>query len=367
MADKTITIDLRAPAHLSDLPAMAPAFFRWWGHELASLLPHGLAGRAAARSRTRLMAGDGSWRLESAATAGRSLVIDPSADDQAIAEQIMRDGGGLELNGLDVLLPRSDALVRRVELPPMSDRDLRAALELQIDRLSPFTSNTARSAYRRAGIEGETGKAVVEVAIVPNVRIEPLERRLQSLGIKPGSIDIEDATGGPAGFDLRKPESADERRQRRILNLSLGLAAAVVWLLALHAWSVAGESEAAAWQARIAELRPAAEQTASLRRRVEGLTQPFVVANAHDPARALSVIAELTRVLPDDARVLELRFDRDRLNLSGLASSAPDLIAKLEASMRFKDVKFTSPITRGGDSAQDRFEIGLVLEERGNP
>lgn len=362
MAEKTITIDLSAPARLSDLPAMARAFFGWWGGELASLLPAPLAGRGAVRNRTRLMAGSGLWRLESSGSDARTIVIDPNADDQAIAEQIMRDAGAFELAGLAVLLPRGDALIRRVELPSMADNHLRDALELQIDRLSPFTANTARIASRRVGYDVETGKIAVEVAIVPAVRIEPLEQRLRALGLKPGAIDVEDPAGGPAGFDLRKPPNVDERRRARIVSLSLALVAAVVWMLAINAWSNAGESERASWNARIAELRPAAERSAAIRRRVEALIEPIVIANAHDPARTLNVLDQLTRTLPNDTRVLDFKLDGTRIEIAGLTSNAPDLIGKLEAAPAFKDVKFVSPVMRRAETAQDRFEIAMQLD-----
>jgi general secretion pathway protein L len=362
VADKTITIDLSAPSRLSDLPAIARAFFGWWGSELASLLPGSFAGKTAARPRTRLMAAAKTWRLETSGPDARTLVLDPDADDHAIAEQIMREGGAFELAGLDVLLPQGDVLIRRVELPSMADRSLHDALELQIDRLSPFTANTARIAYRRVGHDHEAGKLAVEVAIVPNVRIEPLERRLQALGLKPGAIDIEDAAGGPSGFDLRKPPSADERRRTRVLNLSLALIAAVVWVLALNAWGNAGESERASWNARIAELRPAAERSAAIRRRVEALIEPIAIANAHDPARTLNVLDQLTRILPNDTRVLDFKLDGTRIEIAGLTSNAPDLIGKLEAAPAFKGVKFVSPVMRRAETTQDRFEIAMELD-----
>jgi len=362
VAEKSVTIDLGAPARLSDLPAMTRAFLGWWGGELATLLPRQLFGAAKARPRTRLLASKETWRLETSGAGARALIIDPGGDDHAVAEQIMREGGAFELSGLEVLLPAGEALIRRVELPAMADRSLHDALELQIDRLSPFTANTARIAYRRVGRDIEAGKIAVDVAIVPNVRIEPLERRLLALGLKPGAIDIEDPNGGAAGFDLRKPPSADDRRRTRILNLSLALLAAIAWVLALNAWSNSAESERASWNARIAELRPAAERTAAIRRRVESLIEPIAIANAHDSARTLNVLDQLTRALPNDTRVLDFRLDGTKVEIAGLTSNAPDLIGKLEAAPAFKGVKFTSPVVRRAETAQDRFEIAMQLD-----
>lgn len=360
MADKTLVIDLSAPARASDVPALAQAFLRWWGGELASMLPTWLVG--APRPRTTLYASNDAWRISSPGNGARPFTVAPSASDQDLAEQLMRDGAKHELSRLDVVLPRASALIRHVELPIMSDAAARSAVELQIDRLSPFAADAARFAYRVIERDEAAGKMDVEVAIIPAARIEPLERRLQNLGLAPASIDVEGADGERVGFNLRTPPNADDRRRRRVLDLSIALAAAIVWMFALHAWGTAADSEIANWQLKIAELRPAAEQSAALRRRIDALTAPYAIANAHDPARALTILDELTRVLPNDTRVLDFKLDGDDLRIQGLSAGAPELIAKLEASKLFKDVKFASPLTRRAETTLDRFEISMHVE-----
>ena len=144
--------------------------------------------------------------------------------------------------------------------------------------------------------------------------------------------------------------------------MSLALLAAIVWVLALNAWGNAAESERASWNARLAELRPAAERSAAIRRRVEALIEPIALANAHDPARTLNVLDQLTRTLPNDTRVLDFKLDGTSVEIAGLTSNAPDLIGKLEAAPAFKDVKFTSPVVRRAETTQDRFEIAMQLD-----
>lgn len=362
MADKTIMIDLSAPARLADLPAMARAFFAWWGKELAALLPTSLAAQTAPRPRTRVVAINGVWRVVSTAPGAATFDIDTSLPDHVLADQIVRHGADHELSRIEVLLPREHVLFRRITMPAMPEGEVHSAVELQIDRLTPFTPATARFAYKIAERDRNAGQFVVDVAIVPLSRIQPLEHRLQALGIRPLAIDAEGERGGTAGFDLREPPSAEDRRRRRLFDLGLAGAAVVVWVLALQAWGNAGERELSDWQARIAELRPAAERSAAIRRRVDALTQPIATANTLDPARTLKVLDVLTRTLPNDTRVLDFKLDGTRVNIEGLTSNAPDLIGKLEATPTFKDVKFMSPVVRNAQAAQDRFEIGMQLD-----
>lgn len=361
VADKTLVIDLSAPARVADLPALAGAFLRWWGAELSGLLPSSLRAQPRAqRLKTRLLVSDGTWHLQGDNTS--PLEFDATVDDQTLAERIMNHSATYELSRMEVLLSRKDTLLRRIELPVMAEGDMRSAIELQIDRMTPFTTEAVRFAHRVAERDAAAGKATVDVAIVPRARIEPLEARFGAMGISPISIDVDNGSGAGLGFDLRKPASEDAQRRRQIINIGLVALAITVWLMALNAWTTSGEGEIASWQAKIAELRPAAERTAALKHRVDALTQPFTVANAHDPARTLSILQELTHILPDQTRVLELRLNGNKLQISGLSNNASDLIAKLEASPSFANVQFTSPVMRSPNSTRDRFELAMDVE-----
>jgi Tfp pilus assembly protein PilN len=79
----------------------------------------------------------------------------------------------------------------------------------------------------------------------------------------------------------------------------------------------------------------------------------------------LSVLEELTRILPDTARLTEFDQEGQRLRIAGVATDAAGLIPRLEASARFRDVRFLSQVMRVAETDTDRFEIGASLEEGG--
>lgn len=361
MGDRPVTIDFSAPVQLSDVPKLAGGFLRWWRDELLAMLPGGRArARASARDEATLYLRRDRWFLK--ASRHDAVALDTRASDAELADQMLNAADGASLSRLTIVLPREHVLMRRLELPAMSDTYLRQAVELQIDRLSPFKADAVRYAAHVAGRDAERGLLHVDVAIVPQLRIRPIEQRLHGLGFAATAVDVEGVGGAAMGFDLREPLSADDRRQRRNLNLALALGAAIVWVLAAYAWNDAGAREAAAWQARIAELTPAAERSAALRRLIASLSAPVADANAHDPAAMLDVLNELTRILPETARIVDLKIDGDDVRISGLAFSAPELIGVLERSPRFANVKPVSPFVRRTDSAAERFEIAMQIE-----
>jgi general secretion pathway protein L len=368
MADKTLIIDLSTPSRLGDLPDLLGKFLLWWKDELLALTPWrgAQAGARQAQSVT-MMIRRHLWLVKPSEPDQASLSLDTGASDGELADEILRSGAGMPLSRLKLLLPRDHALLRRLELPQMAEARLRQAVELQIDRLSPFKADAVRFAAKVAARDIVQGTMHVDVAIVPLARIEPIERRLKTLGFTPMSVDVEGEDGVACGFDLCEPPDAEALRRRRNVNLGLGAAAILMWLLAMMAWNQAGERDAASWQERIDAVRPQATRSAAIRRQLEAVSAPIAMANTHDPAQLLDTLNELTKILPDSTRIVEMRIEGRDVRLSGLSTDAPALIGLLENSPRFGKVNWASSLVSKPDSDIKRFEIVMNLEGRGAP
>jgi general secretion pathway protein L len=355
-----ITIDFGAPASMSDLPGLAARFFAWWGGELRALLPGLKDGGGPARQPVLTVRQD-RWLLRASPEAG-AVSLDTKVSDGDLADRMLHAADGMQLSKLALLLPREFVIVRRLELPQMSLAHARQAVELQVDRLSPFKADAVRTATRIAGYNAEKGAMLVDVAIVPLLRVRPIEQRLRALGLAPATVDVEGDNGVAQGFDLREPESAEDLRRTRLMTLGLAAAAVAIWGVAVYAWGQAGESEINRWEARIAELRPAAERSAMLRQELEGMAVPIAQANVLDPSATLGVLQQLTRLLPDSVQVLDLKIEGRAVEFSGIASNATDLIGLLEGSDAFKNVKFASPVIRKSETGVERFDITMQRE-----
>lgn len=356
-----LTIDFSTPVRLADVPSLFGKFMTWWGDELAALLPS--AGAAApSRQQTFLYMRRERWFLKSTAVPD-PVTLDTTLGDAELANQILAAASDVPLSRLTVMLPREHVIIRRIDLPQMSPSHMRQAVELQIDRLSPFKLDAVRYAVKAVARDAEQGTIRTDVAIVPIIRVRPVEQRLLSLGIKPAAVDVEGEGGAPAGFDLSEPPGPEELRRRRTLNWGLAAAAVTLWVLAIYAWNNAAEREVKAWEDHVAMLQPAAARAAGLRRQIEGLAAPVAAANAHDPAAMLDTLREITRLLPDTTRVVDLRIDGSTVLFSGLGTDVQKLIGLLEASDRFRGVTFTLPIVRKEGSSIDRFEITMQREK----
>lgn len=363
MSNRVVTIDISAPVRLSELPALARQVWDWWIGELIALAPAWLRQMLPEPPKVAtLVVTDDRWRVVPGGSEISGFDLDPSADDQGLAHQIVQAAPSFSLQRLRILLPRSMILRRRMRLPLMADADLRAAVELQIDRLSPFAADAARFDVRVLSRDRVEGTIDAEAAIAPRAGIEAIERRLAALGLMPVAIDAAGDDDVPLGFDLRAAKEGGRSRQAVAVSAGFAVAALFSLYLASVAWTIAREREVEAWQARIAELRPSAQRSAALRQQLDAMAQPFAMARAHRPGQTLGVIKELTALLPDTARLTELRLTGGAVDLTGLATDAPALVAKLEASKVFADVKFRSPVTRRPELNKERFEMSLRVE-----
>ncbi|MGI9435180.1 MAG: PilN domain-containing protein, partial [Geminicoccaceae bacterium] len=73
------------------------------------------------------------------------------------------------------------------------------------------------------------------------------------------------------------------------------------------------------------------------------------------------VLAELTRLIPDHSYVVQLRVKDSKIEISGLAQKASDLIAILDRSTILTSPQFRSPVTRDTRSGKERFQISVDL------
>jgi general secretion pathway protein L len=74
------------------------------------------------------------------------------------------------------------------------------------------------------------------------------------------------------------------------------------------------------------------------------------------------LLDEISRLMPDDAWVSELRIDGDIVDMTGYARQATALLPLFEHSALFEDARFSSPVRF--DPAQDRERFGLRVRLR---
>jgi general secretion pathway protein L len=79
----------------------------------------------------------------------------------------------------------------------------------------------------------------------------------------------------------------------------------------------------------------------------------------------ITILRELTQLLPDGGWLTELNIEPDAIVLTGHAKSSVDILVAFEASPLFGKAHFTSPVIRAPGDLVERFSIRLELQSSG--
>lgn len=360
MVDRTIEIDLGRSVRVADVPALGVAFLQWWSSELLEALPDRVRKALPQKKPEAIIVLEpDAWRI---APSNADAVDVPLATTDFIAE-LQRVLPNSSQYRLTALIARNRALIRRVRLPMITDARVRPAVELQLDKLTPFKPENVRFACRVIERRIESNDMEVELAIVPDAAFSEIEANLGAANLKPDIIDVAGPSGLGLGFNLRGEGKSALSGRYRMMNLALGVGAVLAWLMAYYALGAAGEAEIARWQAKITELRPQTQHSADLAQQIQALSQPIEIASARGRTSIIDILNELTDRMPDTAHLFDLRIEGGVIKATGIAEDTPELIGKLDASRLFSEARFVSPVTRRQGTSLDRFDVALKLRE----
>jgi general secretion pathway protein L len=276
-------------------------------------------------------------------------------------------GGELESaakgSRLELVLRPSRFLVRPLELPARATEFIEGIVRAQIDRLTPWAPADAVFGCG-APVTAGSGKIVTTIAATTRANTDPYIDGLAAL--RPASVSIFTRVGEETRdvikvFEQQARGLLDRQRLSRLLRLTLaGLAAAAV--LSTAAGAFIGNYLDSRRDELNSELNA---RRVALRLDRDGTERsPFaaLARRKHGSQASVVAIEELSRVLPDNTYVTELRIDGGTLQITGVTQDAPSLIRLLEQSPHFSRATFFAPTTRAPSDPGDRFHIEAKLE-----
>ncbi len=342
-------------------------FLRWWGGELAGMLPTRWRALFAEGQARVLYANVGSALELRVEEAGRDMLL-ASIPLDADADMSARVDAALGANRVErprwLLLPGGQVLRRQIPLPAAATERLREVVAHELDRQTPFRADQVAYDCRVLSVDAASKIAQVELLVLPKDKLEAALAPLGALSARLSGVDARDAESRPLGCNLLPPE----RRQpidRRQLWMTLGLAAIalVALLFALNQTLDNRHNAVVHLEAEVAARHAQARLVGALAKQLEeasGGANFLVQARAAKPPM-LAVLADVSARIPDNTWLERFSEQEGQIYLTGLSSDAAGLVAKLQASKLLRSPALSGSVQPDALSKRDRFTLAADL------
>ena len=356
---------------MNSLRGSMAAALRWWLRELASLVPRRFR-RPGSREPLGSVLTFGPQKsvvLERTADGERapgSVDIDAPDHDRVLGDLLKQ--AKRRARPVTVRLSADLGLCKTLDLPLAAKDDLDQVLRFEMDRLTPFRADEVYFAHRVLGSDARNRRLSLELHLAPRREVDRVLTAVRSFGLVPGRLELAGGTEGGDRLNLLPGESGhgtrEGRMNRALALLALMLAVSAVAIPLQHQRAIVVELNAEA-----AAARAQAEESLAMRDRLDELTRSahFLMVDKTRQPPVVQVLAELTRLVPDQAYLIELELHDQTVELHGFASTASDLIRPLEESLLFEAPQFRSPVTRDRRGGAERFHISVELISAGSP
>jgi general secretion pathway protein L len=338
-----------------------PGFLRWWGGELAGLVPprwrHAFAGGQQWYVIERR---DEAWVLR---RAGESIVLAQVSDADGLDSRAGELSRVLASSDpadryVALLLPPAQVLRRRLVMPIAARDNLRQVAGFDLDRQTPFRPGDIHYGVRDLGEPAGEGRFAAELAATPRATLDPLLDELVALGITPDRVDVAQGAG-LAGLDLLPPQRAPRRiDRRRRVNIALAGAIVVLAIVTMATWLHNRAATLDAMRAEVDSMQTDANRVGALRKRLteSAGASGFLARRKLESAAVLPVLQELTARLPDDTWLERFTLNATgQIGFQGQSPQAAKLIDALKGAKTIGEPSFQGTIQTDPTSGKERF------------
>ncbi len=341
-------------------------FFQWWRDELAAVMPSFLLTPLLHLQQSlELSLGDEGTRVarKSGAKTADLGVYSPGGESAADLETAVRrmDHRRTPVN---VHVPESLVLSRLLELPEATLENLRQVLEFEMDRQTPFQVNNVFYSYRVIERRSADKRLRVELRLVPRARVMDVLGTLTEWDMEVVNVTPEEREGGLriglSSRDFRQDEASGGKSLWLIVNSAL-----VVALVAIPFWRQ--YETLGTLEEKLSEVKQQAEGAQALKEQLEQRIAEarFLVEKKAVSPIIVSVLNELSILLPDSTWLNRLEINSGEVHIQGVSQAASSLIELLENSPRFENAHFSSPVTQDSSGNRERFQLSVSLVAEG--
>ena len=369
-----MNVDVRRSLHPLRIRYAAPLlsrvreFWAWWSGEVFEILPENLRDAIAQRRQKLFLETDGqalqlslgSWG--SRQEVGQASLTAP-AEEQ---EKLPRDAQQTIL-----LMPEGKVLTRSLTLALATEENLHEVLGFEMDQHTPFHAAKVYYDFVVTGRDSARQELLVDLVYSPRSEVDPLLEAIAGHG-----LDVDVVTSrGRDGSNLRSINLLPEelRHSRRIspkrLNVALAALCAALLVVAI-ALPILQKNEALVLlEEQVQAAAAVAREGNQVRRDLEKMADAsrFLFEKKRSEIMAVTLLDEISRILPDHTWVSRLDISATEMQLQGQSEASASLIALVEASPLFESANFRSPVVQVPGTDADRFHLSADIVRSEEP
>ena len=347
-------------------------FFHWWVGELSQALPaawqqklqHAMRRSTFVLSEDSLIVGMDENRclqtLDSFA-----IGQDASLQRQQLHELLTKND--LAEAPRFLLLEQGAVLSKEISLPVAAESNLSQVLTFEMDRQTPFRASDVYFGWKILDRNAETGQIRLEIDVIPRGEVDKSIHFLSARGLSPSGVDIL-GDGKTKGLNLL-PVGQRVRMVNRKSRLNYVLVAAAVVLLALVMTQslYLRSHQVSELEVAISEVQGEARRVQRIKEQIRDTSEAagFLTVRRDASPLAIELLADITRLLPDDTYLDRLVISETSVQMQGKSQNAQRLIELVNESELLNDASFRGSTRLDARSGLEIFEINANISGTG--
>jgi general secretion pathway protein L len=348
-------------------------FFRWWIEELRLAMPDAWQQRIQYALRRVTLSTQGDL-VEVGIDNNRKLkpLLTLSGDQDVSLQQQQVEDLLVEEELIEaprfLLLQLDSVLNTEVRLPAAAEPNLAQVLAFEMDRQTPFRATDVYYDWNILDRGGESGQIRLELYVAPRSEVDALIQAVSGRGFQLTGVDIVDGDN-TLGLNLLPPDRRSRVTNRRVrFNMALG-AVCVVLLALVMAQSLSLRShQVHELEEAILAVQGEARAVTRIKEQIEDNSEAagFLAKKRAETPLSIAVLADITRILPDDTYLDRLVISKTSVQMQGKSQNAQQLIEMVNESPLLDEAAFRGSTRLDARSGLEIFEVNANVVKIGS-
>lgn len=346
----------------------------WWLEGMRQILPHGWSGFFLKTPPCIVVEIDeGSLSLLHRSSDRETAHLTSLTLDEldVAADGALRSVLGSNLKGaaasteIVLYLPEESVLLRTMKVPMAARGNLHTMVSYQLPRLTPFQADAVYFDVRVAAVDESEQSLELEILVALRSLVDPLATNLaRLLGLPMGRVTTRSQETESRSFNLLAGSTGRVRLWRRF-NFNAYMVLILAGVIATAAIAPVYKQRSLVVERKL-QLLDLNAQAADLLEKKQILDSELTLIDYMVKQRQqspLSILVELTQVIPENAFVNSFLLTDGGIEISGAGAGVVDLIDRINSSPLFEGARFTAPLSRDSRTGKDQFRIVFRLRQ----